>query len=215
MRHRLAGKELSRTSSHRKALRRNMAASLFEHGAIRTTEAKAKELRRFVEKLISTARKNTLHARRQILAKLGDRLIVSPDGEVAEKTVVQKLFDEIAPRYVDRPGGYTRIIRLAERRIGDAGIQVLLQLVEESAGDAAGGSRSRRKARAAKLHKIATDSGAVTAVAETAAVEPTDEDQVDAEMQEAPADETSESAGDAEQADDAATDEASDDEAKE
>lgn len=152
MRHRVAGRHLGRTPSHRRALRRNMAASLIEHGAIRTTEAKAKELRRFVEKLITTAKKGTLHARRQIISKLQDRQAYDKSGEEIDQTVVQKLFSDIAPRYVDRPGGYTRIIRLADRRIGDAGKQVLIQLVEESSVsdglDKAG--QSSRKQRAAK-----------------------------------------------------------------
>ena len=134
-----------------------MAASLIEHGAIRTTEAKAKELRRFVERLITIARRDTLHARRRVIAVLRDRAIVDAEGEVAEKSVVQKLFDEIAPRYRSRPGGYTRIVRLAERRIGDGGVQVLLQLVEETKPKAAAGGKgaSRRRARAAKKHQAA------------------------------------------------------------
>lgn len=148
MRHRRAGKQLSRNTAHRKALRRNMAASLFEHGAIRTTEAKAKELKGFVEKLITVARKGTLAARRQVLSVLNDRFMADKenDGELLDKTVVQKLFDEIAPRYVNRPGGYTRIIRLAERRIGDAGKQVVLQLVEETtpAAEAAEGKADKK-----------------------------------------------------------------------
>jgi len=133
MRHRVKGRQLSRTSAHRKALRRNMAASLIEHGAIRTTPAKAKEVRPFVEKLITLAKKGTLHARRQVIALLGDRAMVDKDNpdELADMTVVQKLFNEIAPRYADRQGGYTRIIHLPERRIGDSGQQVLLQLIEE------------------------------------------------------------------------------------
>ena len=156
MRHRRDGKKLNRTTSHRKALWRNMAASLFQHGAIRTTEAKAKQLRRFVEKLITTAKKNTLHARRQVIKALNDREMFDDSGESTDQTVVQKLFSEIAPRYANRPGGYTRIIHLAERRIGDAGRQVVLQLVEEESaeGDSSGGG-SRRKARAAKRHDAA------------------------------------------------------------
>jgi len=148
MRHRVSGKHLGRTSSHRKALRRNMSASLIQHGAIRTTAPKAKELRRFVEKLITTAKKGTLHARRQVIAAIGDREMVDSKGETADKTVVQRLFDEIVPRYANRPGGYTRIIRLADRRIGDSGPQVLLQLVEETspaAEDAKTTSRRRRR----------------------------------------------------------------------
>lgn len=152
MRHRVSGKHLGRTASHRKALRRNMGASLIQHGAIRTTEAKAKELRRFVEKLITTAKKGTLHARRQVIAAIGNREIVDDQAELAGKTVVQKLFDELVPRYADRPGGYTRIIRLADRRIGDSGQQVLVQLVEESpaGGDQGVQTASRRSRRAAK-----------------------------------------------------------------
>ncbi|HAU36503.1 MAG TPA: 50S ribosomal protein L17 [Phycisphaerales bacterium] len=156
MRHRLAGKELSRDTQHRRALRRNMAASLFQHGAIRTTETKAKELRRFVEKLITIARKGTLHARRRVLAELNDRAMADAEGELLDKTVVQKLFGEIAPRYANRPGGYTRIIRLSERRIGDAGTQVLLQLVEEApAGGEKSSGTSRRRRRATKRHEAA------------------------------------------------------------
>ena len=94
MRHRISGKRLGRTTSHRRAMRRNMAASLFEHGAIRTTEAKAKELRRFVERLITAARAGTLHARRRVIAQLGhDPLMFKDDGEALEQTVVQKLFN--------------------------------------------------------------------------------------------------------------------------
>ena len=140
MRHRVSGKQLNRTPSHRKAMRRNMAASLFQHGAIRTTEAKAKELRRFVERLITIARQGTLHARRRVIRLLQDRNMTNDEGELEDQAVVQKLFDEIAPRYVDRPGGYTRIIRIAERRIGDASVQVILQLVDETSAEATGPS---------------------------------------------------------------------------
>ncbi|MHA1599607.1 MAG: 50S ribosomal protein L17 [Alphaproteobacteria bacterium] len=154
MRHRVSGKQLSRTTSHRKALRRNMAASLIQHGAIRTTEVKAKELRSFVERIITTAKKGTLHARRRVISKLSDRAMTDNDGEFLDKSVVQKLFDEVAPKYADRPGGYTRIIRLDERRIGDAGRQVILQLVEESSDrQSPSEGTSRRKARAARRHQ--------------------------------------------------------------
>ena len=159
MRHRVSGKQLSRTTSHRKTLRRNMAASLFQHGAIRTTEAKAKELRRFAERLITIARKGTLHARRQVISLLQDRAMADADGEIEDQSVVQKLFNEIAPRYADRPGGYTRLIRLGERRIGDAGTQVILQLVEESVGSGGSDSsgKSRRKTRAEKRRQAVAD----------------------------------------------------------
>ncbi len=151
MRHRLMGKQLSRSTSHRLAMRRNMAKSLIQHGAIRTTEAKAKELRPFVEHLITIARGGTLAARRRVIAELQDREMTDDEGEFLDRTVIQKLFDEIAPRYADRPGGYTRIIRLSERRIGDAGRQVVLQLVEEGAAETGdtptAPSRRRRRAR--------------------------------------------------------------------
>jgi len=157
MRHRVAGKQLSRTTSHRKALRRNMASSLIQYGAIRTTEAKAKELRPFVEKLITIAREGTLHARRRVIQLLQDREIFSYDETEKDfvpddKTVVQKLFEEVAPRYVDRPGGYTRIIRLAEKRIGDGGVQVMLQLIDESSEHVEERPGGRRKKRAVKRH---------------------------------------------------------------
>ena len=169
MRHRVDGKKLNRTGSHRRAMWRNMASSLIQHGAIRTTEAKAKQLRRLVEKLITTAKEGTLHARRRVIADLMDVEMFNDDGDSLEQTVVQKLFDEIAPRYADRPGGYTRIIHLAERRLGDAGRQVILQLVEDTAGE--GDSKttagsSKRKARAAKRYD------AVAAIAVKAAPAP-------------------------------------------
>lgn len=150
MRHRVFGKQLSRNTAHRRALRRNMAASLFEHGTIRTTTVKAKEIRPFVEKLITLARQGTLAARRRVISILQDRDIVDAKGELADKTVVQKLMSEIAPRYADRPGGYTRIIRLADRRIGDGGEQVLLQLVEQGAAAEAGETEKPAKGKAAK-----------------------------------------------------------------
>jgi len=154
MRHRIVGKRLSRTTSHRRAMRRNLAASLFEHGAVRTTRAKAREVRPFVERLITIARAGTLHARRRVIALLGDRAMVDKEDpdEMADRTLIQKLFEEVAPRYVDRPGGYTRIIHLPERRIGDASEQVLLQLVEAApaAGGEAPATASRRRRRAGR-----------------------------------------------------------------
>lgn len=148
-----------------------MAASLFEHGAIRTTEAKAKEVRRFAEKLITLARRETLHARRMVIAMLRDRDIVDSEGKLADKTVVQKLFSEIAPRYRNRPGGYTRIVRLSERRIGDSGVQVLLQLVEETRAKESTGKgkkgASRRHKRASKRHQAAEATAADQATSES------------------------------------------------
>lgn len=173
MRHRVAGKQLSRSTPHRKATRRNMAASLFQHGAIRTTETKAKELRQFVEKLITQAKRGTLHARRLVIRELGDPRMYDDEGEPMDQSVVQKLFDEIAPRYGDRAGGYTRIIRLSERRIGDAGRQVLLQLVEEAPteGEGAATSSSRRRRRGAKRHAAARAAKKARTGGSTAATE--------------------------------------------
>jgi large subunit ribosomal protein L17 len=114
-------------------MRRNLIASLFEHETISTTMEKAKEVKAFAEKLITLAKKGTLAARRRAIAMLGDRDIISyEDGKpVAKGTIIGKLFSELGPRYLDRPGGYTRIIRLSLRRLGDNGRLVLLQLVGE------------------------------------------------------------------------------------
>lgn len=173
MRHRVAGKQLSRNTSHRRALRRNLAASLFQHGAIRTTETKAKELRRFVEKLITIARKGTLAARRRVIAQLRDREIFSWDETLKDfvpedRTIVQKLFEEIAPRYAERPGGYTRIVRVSDRRIGDAGRQVILQLVEEGQKGEARSAGGRRKRRAERRHAVAQEASSASASGEAA-----------------------------------------------
>lgn len=167
MRHRVAGRHLARTSAHRMAMRRNMAQSLFQHGEITTTLIKAKEVRPFVERLITLAREGTLRSRQRVVALLGDRAALSKEeqeqydpmsyaqrhrvlvsrsgrrhrtGKVpasynkkkypfVARSVVNRLFEDIAPKFKDRPGGYTRIIRLAERRIGDAGDLAMLQLV--------------------------------------------------------------------------------------
>lgn len=133
MRHRKSGKHLGRTSAHRRALRRNLAASLFEHGTISTTIEKAKFVRPFAEKLITLAKDGSLHARRRAISLLQNRNICKiEDGEpVKVTTVIQKLFDEIGPQFAGRNGGYTRVIRLPLRRIGDNGQLAMLQLVGE------------------------------------------------------------------------------------
>jgi len=112
-------------------MRRNIVASLFEHETISTTLEKAKDVKPFAEKLITLAKKGTLAARRRAIALLGNREIVSlEEGKaVRQGTVIGKLFSELGPRYLDRPGGYTRIIHLSMRRLGDNGQLVLLQLV--------------------------------------------------------------------------------------
>jgi len=154
MRHRVAGRRLSRTSEHRLAMRRSLAASLFEHETISTTIEKAKEVKAFAEKLITLAKKGTLAARRRAIAMLGDRDIIGFEDSKAVKkgTIIGKLFSELGPRYLDRPGGYTRIIRLSLRRLGDNGRLVLLQLVggEESLKEQtkAAGKATRKKAKA-------------------------------------------------------------------
>jgi large subunit ribosomal protein L17 len=136
MRHKVAGRHLSRTSAHRLALRRNLAASLFEHETISTTLPKAKEVRPFAERLITLAKRGDLAARRRAIALLNDRAIVEErDGELVEAgTVIRKLFSDIGPRYLDRPGGYTRIVKLGKKRLGDNGQLVLLQLVSNEQG---------------------------------------------------------------------------------
>src|SRR5437764_12069667 len=130
--HLIRGRQLSRDTEHRKSLRRSMAQSLFEHGRIRTTLPKAKEVRSFVEKLITLARKGTLTARRRVIAYMNDRRLVDEEQEFTGQSVVQKLFSEVAPKFADRPGGYTRIIKTARHRIGDGGDIVILELAHEA-----------------------------------------------------------------------------------
>jgi len=116
MRHRKSGRKLGRTSSHREAMFRNMATSLFEHERIVTTKEKAKELRPIAEKMITLAKRGDLHARRQAL------------GYIRSKDVVHKLFTEIAEQFADRKGGYTRIIQTGVRQ-GDCASMAIIELV--------------------------------------------------------------------------------------
>jgi large subunit ribosomal protein L17 len=158
MRHRIAGGQLNKTSAHRLAMRRNLAVALFEHETISTTLQKAKHVKSFAEKLITLAKKGNLTARRRVIAILGNRDIVQEvDGKIEKKgTVIGKLFSEIAPRYLDRHGGYTRIIKLAKRRLGDNGQLVLLQLVgQENQAETSqkGGKKKASKKKAAKKVK--------------------------------------------------------------
>lgn len=147
MRHRIAGRQLSRTREHRLAMRRNLVSSLFEHETVSTTIQKAKEVRGFAEKLITLAGKGTLAARRRAIALLNDRAIYADEdgNNVKVGTVIGKLFSEIGPRYLDRPGGYTRIIHLSKRRLGDNGQLVLLQLVGQE--ETAAKKKPRKKKR--------------------------------------------------------------------
>ena len=119
MRHRKSGRKLSRTSSHRKAMMRNMVTSLLEYERIETTDAKAKELRGLADRMITLGKRGDLHARRQALSV------------IRSKSVTAKLFDELAERFRDRPGGYTRVIKLGNR-VGDAAPVSIIELVEES-----------------------------------------------------------------------------------
>src|SRR5258706_7663657 len=125
--HLIRGRQLSRDTEHRKSLRRSLVQSLIEHGKIRTTLPKAKEVRPFAEKLITLARTGTLHARRRGIALLNDRRLGDDDQEFTGQTVVQKLFDDVAPKFTARNGGYTRIIKLAHHCTRDAARLCLLQ----------------------------------------------------------------------------------------
>ncbi len=116
MRHRKSGRKLGRDSAHRKSLYANLTAELIEHGRIRTTLAKAKEVRPVAERMITLGKRGDLHARRQAVAFL------------RQKPVVQVLFADVAPRYAERPGGYTRIIKLGPR-LGDAAEMAYIELV--------------------------------------------------------------------------------------
>jgi len=117
MRHQKTRNKLSRDSAHRKSLLMNLSKELIEHERIKTTEAKAKAVKPEIEKLITLAKKDTLHARRQALSTLAQ-----------DKFAVHKLFVEVAPRYAERPGGYTRILKIGQRA-GDATEMVFLELV--------------------------------------------------------------------------------------
>lgn len=185
MRHRIAGYQLSRDAEDRRALRRNLAIALFTYGQITTTLPKAKSVQPFVERLITFARKGDLASRRRVIADLGnDRIIVKgeddPDvkrnkyGELVDgPRLVKRLFDEIGPRYSDRPGGYTRIIKLARHRIGDGSSLVVLQLVsKDDTGPQVSGKRAtrfrkaqRRAEFANKVRKGKEEAGAAAAEA--------------------------------------------------
>ena len=122
MNHRKTGRKLSRSVSHRKALFRNMVTSLLEHEQIRTTDAKAKELRGVAERMITLGKRGTLHARRQALQT------------IRSKDVTGKVFNELADRYRERPGGYTRVIKLGQRP-GDAAPMSIIELVDREGAE--------------------------------------------------------------------------------
>ena len=122
MRHRKSGRQLNRNSSHRKAMFRNMSTSLLLHETIKTTVPKAKELRRVVEPLITLSKKDSVANRRLAFSRLRD------------KEIVGKLFSEIGPRFIERPGGYVRILKLGPRA-GDAAPMAMVQLVDQAPGN--------------------------------------------------------------------------------
>ena len=134
MRHRNRGNQLGRTSSHRNAMIRNMANSLIEHERIVTTVPKARNLRPFVEKLVTLARDGSVHRRRLAFARLRDR------------DSVAKLFEVLAPRFKDRPGGYTRILKLEKPRLGDNGQRALIEFVERTPPQTEDGDEPEAKA---------------------------------------------------------------------
>ena len=135
MRHKVSGRKLNRSPAHRKMLYRNLVTSLFRYERIETTVPKAKEARSLAEKLITFAKRGDLHARRQVARKLTD------------PQVLQKLFDDIGPRYAERPGGYTRILRLNGFRKGDNAELAILELVDEKTRTKSVDAKKRQRAR--------------------------------------------------------------------
>ncbi|MHC4217171.1 MAG: 50S ribosomal protein L17 [Planctomycetota bacterium] len=177
MRHRVFGKQLCRDSEHRRAMIRNLAAGLFEHGQVETTLPKAKAVQPFVEKIVTIAKKGTFRARRQIEAKVNDRRIHGwvaddnvpdarkdnawfdlPDaseiafnryGEIRKSPrLVQHIMTKIGPMFADRDGGYTRIVRTGRHRLGDGTDLVVLQFVGVEEGPEVGGGTSGRRRQA-------------------------------------------------------------------
>jgi len=146
MRHQKAFRKFSRSSSHRRALLRNMATSLLQHGKIETTVAKAKDLRRVSEKLITLAGEDTLHRRRQALSYL------------LSKEVVHNLFSEIGPRFKQRPGGYTRITRTRVRS-GDAAEMAVIELVQEDYSPKSATKKTRKKKADGAADTASADKG--------------------------------------------------------
>ncbi|MGK2866633.1 MAG: 50S ribosomal protein L17 [Mycobacterium sp.] len=166
------GPRLGGSSSHQQALLANLATSLFEHGRIKTTEPKARALRPYAEKLITHARKGTLHNRREVLKKIRD------------KDVVHTLFAEIGPFFADREGGYTRIIKV-EARKGDNAPMAVIELVREKTAT----NEADRARRADSSQKVAAAAAPQAAVEPEAAEGPTADEAVAEETTEAPADE--------------------------
>ncbi len=163
MKHRIGFNRLSRKTSHRKALLRNMVTSLFEHERITTTKAKALETRRIAEKMITRAKADSVHNRRMIARRIWD------------KGIVNKLFTVIGPRFVNRNGGYTRILKIGNRQ-GDAAEMVILELLTEEAAPA----KEKKTKKAAPAKKAAPKADAKEQAVEEKAVEETAEAPVEA-----------------------------------
>ncbi len=144
MRHRLSGRKLNRTSSHRKAMFSNMASSLLRHEQIKTTLPKAKELRRFAEKMITLGKRGSLHARRQAFAVLRD------------DDLVAKLFGPLAERYKDRSGGYTRVLK-AGFRYGDSAAMAVIELVDRDTEAKGAEDRARAAEEEAAMAEADTE----------------------------------------------------------
>lgn len=149
MKHRMHTRHLGRSSAHRKALMRNMVTSLLEHERIETTDAKAKELRRVADRMITLGKRGTLHARRRALRTIRSRVVAA------------KVFDSLAARYRDRAGGYTRVLKLGPRR-GDAAPISIIELVDRETG-AAAPKRGAAPGKAAAARKTAPASKAAAA----------------------------------------------------
>jgi large subunit ribosomal protein L17 len=146
MRHRVAGVKLGRSTAHRKALFRNLVTALLEREVVRTTDAKAKELKRWADRMITLGKQGTLHARRRAGAVIMSR------------TVLKKLFDEIAPRYKERNGGYTRVVKLGTRH-GDAAAVSVIELVERAGAEReqAGQKKPQRRRDRGKAAKAGAE----------------------------------------------------------
>jgi large subunit ribosomal protein L17 len=146
MRHLKAGRKLNRTAAHRKALFRNLVTSLIEHEHLRTTDAKAKELRRIADRMITLGKRGTLHARRQALSY------------VRSQTAVMKLFGEVAARFRERSGGYTRVVKLGHRH-GDAAPMSVIELTDR--GDASKAEAERKRERRMRREAKKAESPAI------------------------------------------------------
>ena len=155
MRHNVSGRKLNRTAAHRKMLERNLVTALFEHERIQTTVVKAKVARSLAERLITFAKRGDLHARRQAARKVND------------PAVLKKLFEEIGPRYTQRPGGYTRILRMSGPRLGDGAELAILELVDSTVRLKKLDTQKRQRAR--RVLKAEEKAEAIAALQEAAA----------------------------------------------